>query len=61
MNHECDSFFFLQQESSSIKQQLLEEFLPDDICPLGASLIEIQGLMSQFSSKDYKSLVEVII
>ncbi|XXG64153.1 hypothetical protein AAC387_Pa05g2182 [Persea americana] len=46
------------QEPSTIKQQLLEEFLPDDICPLGASLIEIQGQMSQFSLKDQKLPLE---
>ncbi|KAI3445035.1 hypothetical protein Pfo_001700 [Paulownia fortunei] len=40
-------------ELSNIKEQLLKEFLPDDICPLGAQLvIETPGQIYQFGSKE---------
>lgn len=31
---------YLQSELSSIEKQLLSDFLPDDICPLGAQFVE---------------------
>lgn len=34
----CDSF--IQAEICTVKEQLLSEFLPDDVCPLGAQMFE---------------------
>lgn len=31
--------FYTQTESTNIKEQLLKDFLPDDVCPLGAQLV----------------------
>ncbi|KAL6495698.1 hypothetical protein OROGR_030261 [Orobanche gracilis] len=40
-------------EASNIKEELLKEFLPDDICPLGAQLVmETPGQICQFGSKE---------
>ncbi|KAK1267713.1 hypothetical protein QJS04_geneDACA015603 [Acorus gramineus] len=47
-------------ESSTIRQQLLNEFLPDDVCPLGAQLfMDTAGQVSLFSSKGYELHEEV--
>ncbi|KAK9283316.1 hypothetical protein L1049_011555 [Liquidambar formosana] len=47
-------------ESSSIREQLLNDFLPDDVCPLGAQLFnETPGKIYQFGLKDDESLYEV--
>ncbi|KAK6119239.1 hypothetical protein DH2020_047022 [Rehmannia glutinosa] len=46
-------------ESLSIKEQLLKEFLPDDICPLGAHIvIETPGQIYKFGSKEHSEVVE---
>ncbi|XP_077209775.1 protein SEMI-ROLLED LEAF 2-like [Tasmannia lanceolata] len=46
-------------ESSMIRQQLLNDFLPDDVCPLGAQLFtDAQGQIPLFGSKDYQSFDE---
>ncbi|XP_057959815.1 protein SEMI-ROLLED LEAF 2-like isoform X2 [Malania oleifera] len=46
-------------ESSNIKEQLLNEFLPDDVCPLGAQLfMETPGRVNQFDSRLNKSFEE---
>ncbi|KAL3622520.1 hypothetical protein CASFOL_033931 [Castilleja foliolosa] len=40
-------------EASNIKAELLKEFVPDDICPLGAQLVmEISGQTCRFGSKE---------
>lgn len=31
-------FLFLQSELSTIREQLLNDFIPDDVCPLGSQL-----------------------
>ncbi|KAK6162993.1 hypothetical protein DH2020_002834 [Rehmannia glutinosa] len=42
-----------------IKEQLLKEFLPDDICPLGAHIvIETPGQIYKFGSKEHSEVVE---
>ncbi|KAK1313502.1 hypothetical protein QJS10_CPA06g01533 [Acorus calamus] len=47
-------------KSSTIRQQLLNEFLPDDVCPLGAQLfMDTAGQVSLFSSKGYELHEEV--
>lgn len=39
---------YFQDESSNIKEQLLKDFLPDDICPLGPQLVlETSGQIYQ--------------
>lgn len=44
------------QESSAIKQQLLKDFLPDDVHPLGAQLfMETPGQIYQCGLKDNAS------
>ncbi|KAJ8556399.1 hypothetical protein K7X08_029790 [Anisodus acutangulus] len=46
-------------QTSIIKDQLLKDFLPDDVCPLGAQLVtEIPRKMYQCGSKDDKILNE---
>ncbi|XP_068648184.1 protein SEMI-ROLLED LEAF 2-like [Aristolochia californica] len=47
-------------ESATIRQQLTSDFLPDDVCPLGAQWLETQGQISQIGSKDYKSFDEAL-
>ncbi|XP_073010606.1 protein SEMI-ROLLED LEAF 2-like [Typha latifolia] len=43
-------------ELSTVRKQLLDDFSPDDVCPLGAQFIEPPGQMSLYSLKrDYKS------
>lgn len=47
-------------KSSIIRQQLLNDFLPDDVCPLGAQLFtETPGQIYQFGVKDNGSSNEV--
>ncbi|VFQ92066.1 unnamed protein product [Cuscuta campestris] len=42
----------LTDKTNLIKEQLLQEFLPDDVCPLGAQLLnEIPAQIYQFGSK----------
>ncbi|KAG8391231.1 hypothetical protein BUALT_Bualt01G0166300 [Buddleja alternifolia] len=46
-------------ESSNINEQLLKDFLPDDVCPLGAQLImETPGQIYQCGSKELSEVVE---
>ncbi|XP_068652492.1 protein SEMI-ROLLED LEAF 2-like [Aristolochia californica] len=47
-------------EATTIRQQLTSEFLPDDVCPLGAQLLETHGQISQIGSKDHKSFDEAL-
>uniref|UniRef100_A0A1D1ZEH0 Protein EFR3 B n=1 Tax=Anthurium amnicola TaxID=1678845 RepID=A0A1D1ZEH0_9ARAE len=42
-------------ELSAIGKQLQNEFLPDDICPLGAQFVDTMGQISSHGSKDRKS------
>ncbi|XP_020090634.1 uncharacterized protein LOC109711804 [Ananas comosus] len=43
-------------ELSAIRKQLLEDFSPDDVCPLGAQFIEPPGQTPHYNSRrDYKS------
>ncbi|THU57659.1 hypothetical protein C4D60_Mb03t05850 [Musa balbisiana] len=43
-------------ELSTLKKQLLSDFSPDDVCPLGAQFIELPGFNSPLGSKkDLKS------
>lgn len=44
-----------------MRQQLLSDFMPDDICPLGAPLyLENPKDVSQFVSNEIESVDEVI-
>lgn len=46
----------VQSELSTLKKQLLSDFSPDDVCPLGAQFIELPGFNSPLGSKkDLKS------
>lgn len=46
----------VQSELSTLKKQLLSDFSPDDVCPLGAQFIELPGFNSPLcSKKDLKS------
>ncbi|KAA8534594.1 hypothetical protein F0562_032147 [Nyssa sinensis] len=48
-------------ESSIVKEQLVKDFLPDDVCLLGAQLfMETPGQIYQFGSKDNKSPNETV-
>ncbi|THG22897.1 hypothetical protein TEA_026944 [Camellia sinensis var. sinensis] len=48
-----------KQEISTMKEQLLKDFLPDDACPLGTQLsMETPGQIYQYDSKDDKSFDE---
>ncbi|XP_043691428.1 protein SEMI-ROLLED LEAF 2-like isoform X2 [Telopea speciosissima] len=49
----------LSEESSTIREQLLNEFFPDEMCPLGSQLLDTAQEVPQFSSEDNKSLDEV--
>ncbi|CAN4110349.1 unnamed protein product [Withania somnifera] len=49
-----------KNKTAAIKDQLLKDFLPDDVCPLGAQLVsETSGKIHHFSSNDDKSLGEI--
>lgn len=52
---------FLQSELHSIKEQLLNEFLPDDICPLGAQFMDTPNKVYLIDPNHSTSLKEVII
>ncbi|CAL5420850.1 unnamed protein product [Camellia sinensis] len=43
---------------STIRDQLLNEFLPDDGCPLGAQFIDTPQMVYQFESNDHNSTDE---
>nr|DAD29704.1 TPA_asm: hypothetical protein HUJ06_031172 [Nelumbo nucifera] len=48
---------FSDKEASTIRRQLLNEFFPDELCPLGAQLfMETPQIASSLESKDDKSL-----
>ncbi|KAG0481885.1 hypothetical protein HPP92_009969 [Vanilla planifolia] len=50
-----------EDEQSSLRKQLLSEFMPDDICPLGAQIIESPPQIAPFDSKhDYASQEQVM-
>ncbi|XP_070031732.1 protein SEMI-ROLLED LEAF 2-like isoform X1 [Nicotiana tabacum] len=50
-----------KNKTAAIKDQLLKDFLPDDVCPLGAQLVsETSGQIYQFGSEDDKSLDEQV-
>ncbi|KAG0479502.1 hypothetical protein HPP92_010141 [Vanilla planifolia] len=50
-----------EDEQSSLRKQLLSEFMPDDICPLGPQLIESPSQIAPFDSKhDYASQEQVM-
>lgn len=50
----------MQPELSSIKEELLNDFVPDDICPLGAQLfMEAPKKLYQVDFKNSESLKEV--
>ncbi|KAM3323427.1 protein SEMI-ROLLED LEAF 2 [Capsicum chacoense] len=50
-----------KNKTAAIKDQLLKDFLPDDVCPLGAQLVsETSGKIYQFGSSDDKSLDEQV-
>ncbi|KAL0283330.1 UNVERIFIED_CONTAM: hypothetical protein Sangu_2898100 [Sesamum angustifolium] len=46
-------------ELTNIKEQLVKDFLPDDVCPLGAQLVsETAGKICESGSKDLSEVVE---
>ncbi|KAH7651082.1 putative transmembrane protein cmp44E protein [Dioscorea alata] len=48
-------------ELSVVRKQLLADFVPDDVCPLGAQFVEQSGQLSSLASKnDVESQEEVI-
>ncbi|XP_026662768.1 protein SEMI-ROLLED LEAF 2-like isoform X2 [Phoenix dactylifera] len=47
-------------ELPTIRKQLLSDFLPDDVCPLGAQFVEAPGQVPPFGSKKDNSQEEVI-
>ncbi|KAJ4978796.1 hypothetical protein NE237_009576 [Protea cynaroides] len=50
----------LSEESSTIREQLLNEFFPDEMCPLGSQLfMDTAEEVPPFSSKENKSLDDV--
>lgn len=50
----------VQCELSRMKEQLLSEFLPDDLCPLGAQFMDNPNKIYLVDSKNSKSQKEVI-
>lgn len=50
----------VQSELSNMKEQLLSEFLPDDVCPLGAQFMDNPNNIYLVDSKNSKSQKEVI-
>lgn len=52
----------VQSESSTIRDQLLNDFVPDDVCPLGPQLyMENPKEVSQFVPSETESVDEVIV
>ena len=51
--------FSLQTERSSIREQLLSEFSPDDLCPLGSPNGDIADQIISLSFSDYRMEEEV--
>lgn len=52
---------YVQNKTAAIKDQLLKDFLPDDVCPLGAQLVsETSGKIYRFGSIDDNSSDEVV-
>lgn len=50
-----------EQETSALKEQLLNDFLPDDVCPLGSQIFNGKPLqIYQFDSKVHKTPDTVI-
>nr|XP_029118121.1 uncharacterized protein LOC114912641 [Elaeis guineensis] len=47
-------------ELLTIRKQLLSDFLPDDVCPLGAQFVETPGQVPPFGSKKDNSQEEVM-
>ncbi|CAA7404159.1 unnamed protein product [Spirodela intermedia] len=47
-------------ERSAARKQLLNDFLPDDVCPLGVQNVDIAGQIASLSSNDCKSEEEVM-
>ncbi|EHA8590069.1 Protein EFR3 B [Cocos nucifera] len=47
-------------ELPTIRKQLLSDFLPDDVCPLGAQFVETPGQVPPFGSKKDNSQEEVM-
>ena len=43
--------FFNQAEMCTVKEQLLSEFLPDDVCPLGAQMFENPSKIYELDSR----------
>lgn len=53
---------YMQSELSSIKEELLNDFIPDDICPLGAQLFtEAPKKLYQVDFTNSESIKEVRI
>ncbi|XP_019150941.1 PREDICTED: uncharacterized protein LOC109147732 isoform X2 [Ipomoea nil] len=51
----------LTDKTNLIKEQLLRDFLPDDVCPFGTLLLsEIPGQIYQFGSTESKALDEAL-
>lgn len=56
-----DFEIFLQAESTTILEQLVQDFLPDETCPMGPQLFtETPGQVYQSGREDNKSRDEVI-
>lgn len=49
-----------QTELPAMRKQLLSDFLPDDVCPLGAQFVETPGQVPPFGSKKDNSQEEVL-
>lgn len=51
----------MQSEFSSISEELLNDFIPDDVCPLGAQLfMDAPKKLYQVDSTNSKAIKEVI-
>lgn len=44
---------------SIIREQLLNDFVPDDVCPLGAQFMDLPRTVYQFDPNDNNSTEEV--
>lgn len=51
--------FFLLSQMSVIREQLLNDFVPDDVCPLGAQFMDLPRTVYQFDPNDNNSTEEV--